>query len=135
MKAPSDGHGVLGWPPVRSIVSARGQPSRNRGRKLLWSQSDRCAFPGCEHALVIRGPTGEITKPVVIECHIVTQRDSAEIVRAPKILTDDERVRHAVLIADRHSERNRVLMCVTHSTLIHDPAQGRVRAFDGGSAG
>lgn len=101
------------------------QPRRtidDRTRKLLWMAADRCAFAGCDQPLAEIGPEGAKTL-VGVECHIVAQRDHPSVARAPCLLTDDERSRHSDLILDRHSERNLVLMCGTHSTLIDDPSQ------------
>lgn len=94
-----------------------------RTRRLLWAQSDRCAFPNCQQPLVESGPDGVATTPVGIECHIVAQRDHATVARAPCLLTEEELQRHADLVVDRHSQRNVVLMCATHSKLIDDPEQ------------
>ncbi len=96
----------------------------DRTRRLLWVQSDRCAFPGCEQSLAQAGPDGAATTPVGIECNIIAQRDHPSVARAPCLLSGEERERHAALVTDRHSFHNIVLMCATHSTLIDDPAQG-----------
>lgn len=59
------------------------------------------------------------------ECHIVARKDDdPTTARSPCLLSAEERIEYADLIANRHSYANLVLMCGVHSDLIDDPAQG-----------
>ena len=98
-------------------------PIGERARKLLWVQSDRCAFPGCNQSLLVRGPDGVLTT-VGVECHIVARSHDGKVARTPKSLSPAERAAYAGLIEDRDAESNVVLMCQTHAKLIDDPGQG-----------
>jgi hypothetical protein len=92
-------------------------------RQLWWRAGRRCAFPDCQQMLFA---TGETDKEVYVghECHIVAQKDDPKVARAPSTLTEDEKVRWAHLIDDRHGTENLVLMCQTHSKLVDTPGSG-----------
>jgi hypothetical protein len=92
-------------------------------RHLWWRAGRACAFPDCEHELFQKGDTDDEVY-VGHECHIVAQKDDIRIARSVPTLTDDEKVRWAHLIEDRHGIDNLVLMCQTHSKLIDTVAAG-----------
>jgi hypothetical protein len=92
-------------------------------RQLWWRGGRRCAFPDCQQALF---ETGDTDKEVYVghECHIVAQKDDPRVARAPSTLTEDEKIRWAHLIEDRHGIDNLILMCQTHSKLIDTRGSG-----------
>lgn len=92
-------------------------------RQLWWRAGRRCAFPDCQQTLF---ETGETDNEVYVghECHILAQKPDPKVARAPSTLAEDEKVRWAHLIDDRHGIDNLVLMCQTHSKLIDTPGSG-----------
>jgi hypothetical protein len=91
-------------------------------RKRLWLRSGGCcAFPDCG-ATLLEPIEGQDDDTIVgKECHIVAQKYSPSVARSVSSLTEDERVKFAGLIADRHGYANLVLMCGRHSDVIDDP--------------
>ena len=93
-------------------------------RKRLWTHADnRCAFPGCEQELLTPTHNGAEETVVGIECHIVAQKDSPRIARSVSSLSAEEKDRWKLLIDQRDSYANLVVMCAVHSAVIDDPAQ------------
>lgn len=97
---------------------------RDHARRVLWGLSGGvCAFPECDQHLVEPNPENTDSTVLAVECHIVAQKDSLNVSRSPSSLTPEEQERYAFLLANRHHERNLVLMCLKHSRLIDDPNQ------------
>lgn len=95
-----------------------------RTRKRLWTKSgDTCAFTGCDQRLLHPNKARDEDTIVGDECHIVAKRDHCTVARAPRLLSDEEKVRWAHLIEHRHAFPNLILMCRTHARLIDDPNQ------------
>ena len=93
-------------------------------RKRLWARSgNQCAYPGCNRELLTPTAAGDDDTIIGKECHIIAQRDHPSVARAPRLLTEDEKVEWAQLITHRHSYANLVLMCGVHSDIIDDPKQ------------
>jgi hypothetical protein len=100
-------------------------PIGDHTRKRLWTKAgDRCAFTGCERPLLHPTESGTEDTVVGVECHIVSQKDSPTVARSVSSLTDEERIRWARLIENRHGLPNLVLMCSDHSKVIDDSNQG-----------
>jgi len=93
-------------------------------RRLLLRSGGICAFPDCNEPLVEATREGTEDTITGIECHIVAQRDHPSVARSPSSLSNEERDEFAHLIADRDSFANLVMMCLKHSRVIDDPAQG-----------
>jgi hypothetical protein len=99
-------------------------PISEHTRKRLWTWADdRCAFPDCGARLLHPNEAGDEETIVGQECHIVAQADHPSVARAPSSLGDEEKVRWADLIENRHGFANLVLMCQIHARVIDDPAQ------------
>jgi hypothetical protein len=96
-----------------------------RTRRRLWAWADNtCAFTGCDQALVEKTRDEADDTVIGVECHIVAQKDSSNVARAPRLLNTEELERYAHLVANRHSFENLVLMCGNHSTVIDNVAAG-----------
>jgi hypothetical protein len=96
-----------------------------RTRRRLWAYSDNtCEFTGCDQALVEKTRAATDDTVIGVECHIVAQKDSRTVARAPCLLSPEELQKYAHLVEDRHSFQNLVLMCGNHATVIDNVAEG-----------
>ena len=91
---------------------------------MLYLCGGVCAFTGCTESLLEPTPGGAEATNVGIECHIVARSDDPKVARNPSSLSNEERRRFAHLIENRHGFDNLVMMCLRHSEIIDDPAQG-----------
>ena len=96
----------------------------DHARRVLWGLAKGvCSFPDCDEHLVEPNPENTDATVLGVECHIIAQKDNPNVARSPSSLTSAERKRFAFHLANRHHERNLVLMCLKHSRLIDDPKQ------------
>jgi hypothetical protein len=91
---------------------------------LLYLCGGVCAFTGCTEPLLEPTADGSEATNVGIECHIVAKSDDPKVARNLSSLIDKERHQFAHLIENRNGFNNLVMMCLRHSEIIDDPAQG-----------
>jgi len=105
-------------------LDASGGPSLKVRKRLALRSGNICAFTGCTKRLEQGASKSGQGTILGEECHIVAKRDDPGVARAPCLLTEQERIKWAMLIESRHGFENLVLMCREHAVLIDDVAQG-----------